>query len=202
MIFCPTNSRHLAPRIPISSFSTQPDFQTLQPRNCLWATVWVSSRAHLIDLVVLSSRITVLHCFIANVWKPLFPTFCLVFLFYVRDWIQSLLRVTMARKYVSYFLSKQEYGVLNVSFFSSFLGSGWHISPHYSTLMLNISCIFLAPWGFSVKSPRKRNLKVEPDPDRPDPRNPKFNKHLTLLMTVGGKLVTETMFCSLSDFIS
>lgn len=55
---------------------------------------------------------------------------------------------------------------------------------------------------FAVKSPRKRNLKSESEPGRSDPRNSHFNKHLGLLMTVRGKLITETAFSFLSDFVS
>lgn len=53
-----------------------------------------------------------------------------------------------------------------------------------------------------MKSPRKRNLKSESEPGRSDPRTPNLNKHLELLMTVRGKLVTEIAFCFSSDFMS
>lgn len=53
----------------------------------------------------------------------------------------------------------------------------------------------LTPRAFAVMPPRKRNLKIEPEPGSLDPRQPTLNKHLVLLMTVRGKLVTESIFC-------
>ena len=137
-------------KIPISIFSTQPDLWALQTGNCLWAVHWADCGVHFIDLTVLFSNITVLHCPWPIHGSFLFHIFYLIFwvwfcLFYVEDCIQSLLQHHGWKESMLFVFFKQTRIWCSSSL--PFLVTGIHIPCHYSIQMWNVSRIILAPVG-------------------------------------------------------